>query len=137
MIYGNDFTVNRIFIKKYFFFIILIITKKVLQLGFFKAAYIFKMIFYYTNQNNFTHLNNNRLELITICAEKKKGLGTSLLRYSLKKIFNENKLIDKVYVKTAFPSKKTTKFYEKNGFKFYKKTFNSNWQILSLSKKTI
>ena len=64
------------------------------------------------------------------------GLGTSLLKFSLKKIFKENKLIDIIYVKTAFPSKKTSKFYEKNGFKFYKKTFNSKWQILSLSRAT-
>lgn len=136
IIYGNDFNINKIFIKKFIFLIIFIIVKKILQLGLFKAHHIIKMIFYYKNQNNFKYLSDNKLELITICVEKKKGLGTSLLKYSLRKIFNENKLIDRIYVKTAFPSKKTSKFYKKNGFKFYKKTFNSKWQILSLPRRT-
>ena len=136
VIYGNDFNINKIFIKKFIFLIIFEIIKKILQLRLFKAHYIIKMIFYFINRNNFKHLSENKLELITICVEKKMGLGTSLLKFSLKKIFKENKLIDIIYVKTAFPSKKTSKFYEKNGFKFYKKTFNSKWQILSLSRAT-
>ena len=46
----------------------------------------------------------------------------------------KNPSVNKIYVKTAYPSKKTYRFYKKNGFKFYKITFNSKWQILSFIK---
>ena len=87
VIYGNDFNNNKIFIKKFIFLIIFVIIKKILQLRLFKAHYIIKMIFYFTNQNNFKHLSENKLELITICVEKKNGIGYKFIKVLAKKNF--------------------------------------------------
>ena len=45
------------------------------------------MIFYFTNQNNFKHLSENKLELITICVEKKNGIGYKFIKVLAKKNF--------------------------------------------------
>jgi len=97
------------------------------------VIYIFQILLYLQNKNNFKHISKNSLELITICVEKKRGLGTTLLRHSINQVL-KNQSVKKIYVKTAYPSKKTFRFYKKNGFKFYKITFNSKWQILSFNK---
>ena len=133
IIYGNDFSINKKLIKIYFLNIISSIIKNIFFLKFFRVIYIFQILLYFQNKNNFKHISRNSLELITICVEKKKGLGTTLLRYSMNRILKKRS-IKKIYVKTAYPSKKTYKFYKKNGFKFYKITLNSKWQILSFSR---
>jgi len=136
VIYGDDFLINKIFMKKNFVSIFLIIIKNLFLLKIFKAFYLIQIIFYFMNKNNFTHLAINKIELIIICIDGykiRKGLGRKLLRHSINKIFKTS-YIKKIYVKTAYPSKKTVKFYINSGFKFYKKTFYNKWQLLSLSK---
>lgn len=136
VIYGNDFLINRILIKKYFFLIIYTIIKKFILFKVLRAIYLINIVCYFKRKNNFSHLSKKKIELIIICINKKKirtGLGKNLLRYSIKSIFNKE-FIKKIYVKTAYPSKKTEKFYKNIGFKFYKKTFNEKWQLLSLTK---
>ena len=133
IVYGNDFIINQKLFKIFFLSIIVAIIKNIFFLKFFRVIYIFQILFYLQNKNNFKHISKNSLELITICVEKKRGLGTTLLRYSIQQVL-KNPSVNKIYVKTAYPSKKTYRFYKKNGFKFYKITINSKWQILSFIK---
>ena len=133
IVYGNDFIINQKLFKIFFLSIIGAIIKNIFFLKFFRVIYIFQILFYLQNKNNFKHISKNSLELITICVDKKRGLGTTLLRYSIQQVL-KNPSVNKIYVKTAYPSKKTYRFYKKNGFKFYKITFNSKWQILSFIK---
>ncbi len=129
VIFGDDTYLNQLYFKNSYVRIMNCIIKNLFFFRIFRIYYIVKILFYFFNNKNFNYFSKNSLDLIVICVEKKRGLGTSLLKHSLNEIFKKTS-IEKIFVKTAYPSKKTYNFYKKNGFKFYKKTFFSKWQIL-------
>ena len=71
-------------------------------------------------------LSENNTELNIICVNKKnqnKGLGSYLIKQSLKKYYSYFQKFDYIYVKTLKKEINNVKFYEKNNFKFLYEIF--------------
>ena len=127
VLFGKDSEIIKNVIKEDFFKIILSFFKSLFLFNFNKILNFLNCIIYILlSKKKENLLSENNTELNIICVNKKnqnKGLGSYLIRLSLKKYYSYFQKFDYIYVKTLKKEINNVKFYEKNNFKFLYEIF--------------
>ena len=125
--FGKDSEIIKNVIKEDFFKIILSFIKSLFLFNFNKILNFLNCIIYILlSKKKENLLSENNTELNIICVNKKnqnKGLGSYLIKQSLKKYYSYFQKFDYIYVKTLKKEINNVKFYEKNNFKFLYEIF--------------
>ena len=127
VLFGKDSEIIKNVIKEDFFKIILSFFKSLFLFNFNKILNFLNCIIYILlSKKKENLLSENNTELNIICVNKKnqnKGLGSYLIKQSLKKYYSYFQKFDYIYVKTLKKEINNVKFYEKNNFKFLYEIF--------------
>jgi len=127
VLFGKDSEIIKNVIKEDFFKIILSFIKSLFLFNFNKILNFLNCIIYILlSKKKENLLSENNTELNIICVNKKnqnKGLGSYLIKQSLKKYYSYFQKFDYIYVKTLKKEINNVKFYEKNNFKFLYEIF--------------
>ena len=127
VLFGKDSEIIKNVIKEDFFKIILSFFKSLFLFNFNKILNFLNCIIYILlSKKKENLLSENNTELNIICVNKKnqnKGLGSYLIKQSLKKYYSYFQNFDYIYVKTLKKEINNVKFYEKNNFKFLYEIF--------------
>ena len=127
VLFGKDNEIIKNVIKEDFFKIILSFFKSLFLFNFNKILNFLNCIIYILlSKKKENLLSENNTELNIICVNKKnqnKGLGSYLIKQSLKKYYSYFQKFDYIYVKTLKKEINNVKFYEKNNFKFLYEIF--------------
>lgn len=127
VLFGKDSEIIKNVIKEDFFKIILSFFKSLFLFNFNKILNFLNCIIYILlSKKKENLLSENNTELNIICVNKKnqnKGLGSYLIKQSLKKYYSYFQKFDYIYVKTLKKEINNVKFYEKNNFRFLYEIF--------------
>ena len=127
VLFGKDSEIIKNVIKEDFFKIILSFFKSLFLFNFNKTLNFFNCIIYILlSKKKESLLSENNTELNIICVNKEnqnKGLGSYLIKQSLKKYYSYFQKFNCIYVKTLKKEINNVKFYEKNNFIFLYEIF--------------